>query len=145
MDEFWDTFAGIKRWQKELLEGYRVNGYVETPTGRRRHHPLTSNEAINAPIQGLASDIVVDTMCQLSYKAVTEGKWYLHPRLNIHDDITFIVPLRNLDQTIEIVYKTMLSPNLGTIINVPLSVTVSVGKDWYHRDEVGKFWSHRDV
>ncbi len=146
MDEFWDTFKGVKQWQNRLLKEYRETGWVASPTGRRRHHPLTTNEAINAPIQCLASEIVVDGMCRLSYMAATTGKWYLHPLLNIHDDLSFIIPEKKLVSSIETIYKTMLTPSFGEgIVNVPLSVTVSVGKNWFSMDEIGKFWSHKDV
>jgi len=149
MDEFWDTFKGLKKWQDKLVRDYRENGYVAAPTGRRRHHPLTSNEAINAPIQCIASEIVVEAMCRLSRKAATENKWYLHPRLNIHDDLSMICPLKNIDESIETIYKTMLTPKIMNLVpkeaRVPLSVTVSIGTDWYNMTELGKFWSHRDA
>lgn len=141
MDEFWDTFKGIKSWHKRLLNDYRRLGYVETLTGRRRNHPLTSNEAINSPIQGTASDIVIDAMNRLSFKASTEDMWHLHPILNIHDDLTFIVPDSKLEESIETIYKTMLYKSFD-FINVPLSVEVKLGKDWFRMEEIGKFWSH---
>lgn len=148
-EELWETFAGYRSWQLKTLKFYRDNGFVEDPTGRRRHHPLTSNELLNAPIQGFASEIVVDAMNRLSYIASTTNKWHLHPRLNIHDDLTTILPLKGIDRSIEIISKTMLTPTVLNLIpqsfRVPLSVTVSLGKDWFHMEELGKFWSHRDV
>ena len=106
---------------------------------------MTRNEAINASIQGLASDIVCDTMCQLSYMAATENKWHLHPRLNIHDDTTVVAPDALLEETIETVYRTMLTPSFEDIVNVPLAVEISIGRDWFHMESLGKFYSNKDL
>jgi len=138
MSEYWGTFTGIKQWQNNLLEFYRINGYVESPTGRRRRHPLTTNEAINFPLQCLASDLVVDAMNRLSYIAATEGKWYLHPHLNIHDDATMLIPKKHLDTSLEIIIRTLLTFDFD-FINVPLAISVSMGPDWYHMSEFSKF------
>ncbi len=145
MDIFWDSFKGIKKWQSDLLCSYRETGYVESPTGRRRHHPLTSNEAINAPIQCLGSEIVVDAMNRLSFLAASTNQWHLHPRLNVHDDLTFCVPLKKFDESVATIVEIMLTPTFGKIINVPLSVSVEYGKNWYNMFTIGKFWSHKDI
>ena len=146
MREFWKTFHGLADWQERLMKGYYEDGYVESPTGRRRHYPMTRNQAINDPIQSVACDIVCNSMNTLSELAATSKQWHLHPILNIHDDLTFTVPDDDevLEQTIKDVYSVMLTPQYD-FINVPLSVTCSVGKHWYGMEEVGKFWSHKDV
>jgi uracil-DNA glycosylase family 4 len=144
MDEFWDTFHGLHKWQDKLMKGYYQDGYVESPTGRRHHYPLTRNQAINFPIQCLACDIVCESMNALSYMAAEQGKWHLHPVLNIHDDITAVVPDNNeiLEETIKTYCKIMLHPPYD-FINVPMSVECSVGKNWFEMKEIGKFWSHK--
>lgn len=143
MDEFWGVFSGVKSWQDRIIRNYYETGYVESPTGRRRHYPMTRNEAINASIQGLASDIVVDAMVRLSIIAKNKG-WHLHPRLNIHDDISLVVPEKLVEDSIQTVYRTMLSPSFPCV-NVPLSVSVSIGRNWFEMEEIGKFWSHKDL
>ena len=90
MDEFWETFNGLADWQKKLMKKYYEVGYVESPTGRRHHYPLTRNQVINQPIQSVACDIVCSAMNTLSEWAVHTQQWHLHPVLNIHDDLTFI-------------------------------------------------------
>lgn len=146
MREFWRTFHGLYEWQNKLMEGYWEKGYVQSPTGRRRHYPMTRNQAINDPIQSVACDIVCRSMNTLSELAAEEGKWYLHPILNIHDDLTLMVPDddKTLEATIKDVYSVMLTPDYD-FINVPLSVSCSVGKHWFGMEEIGKFWSHKDV
>jgi uracil-DNA glycosylase family 4 len=146
MDEFWGTFGGIYRWQRKLMMFYYENGFVESPTGRRRHYPLTKNQAINYPIQSVACDIVCRAMVTLSVHAASTGKWYLHPIMNIHDDLTFAIPDDDkiLEESISKIYKVMLAP-VYDFINVPLSVTCSIGKNWLDMTEIQKFWSHKDL
>lgn len=144
MVEFWDVFDGLRQWQDSVMKTYYKTGYTQSPTGRRRHYPMTRNEAINASIQGLASDIVCEAMTVLSYMAALEGKWYLHPRLNIHDDLTLVVPEDKIETAIETVYRVMLTPSFPCV-NVPLSVEVSIGRDWFHMETLSKFWSHKDL
>jgi uracil-DNA glycosylase family 4 len=146
MDEFWATFYGLYDWQERLMKKYYNTGYVESPTGRRHRYPLTRNQAINHPVQSVACDIVCNSMNALSEEAATTGKWYLHPILNIHDDLSFEVPDDDLilEQAIKDIYTVMLSPKYD-FINVPLSVTCSVGKHWYKMTEIGRLWSHKDL
>jgi uracil-DNA glycosylase family 4 len=146
MTEFWDTFHGLYSWQKRTMNDYYACGYVSSPTGRRRHYPLTKNQAINYPIQSVACDIVCRAMVNLSQCAADTNKWYLHPTMNIHDDLTLCIPDQPqiLEEAIEHIYRTMLAP-VYDFINVPLSVTCSVGTNWLEMDEIGKFWSHRDL
>lgn len=146
MDEFWRTFSGLYKWQKRLMSGYYENGFVESPTGRRRHYPLSKNQAINHPIQSVACDIVCDAMVSLSTRAADNGEWHLHPIMNIHDDLTFVVPdnPQLLEEAIEDIYRVMLA-NVYDFINVPLSVSCSVGTNWLEMEEIGKFWSHKDL
>lgn len=146
MDEFWRTFYGLHNWQKRVMSDYYETGYVESPTGRRRHYPLSKNQAVNYPIQSVACDIVCRAMVRLSVLAAESGKWYLHPIMNIHDDLTFSIPddSKILEEAIEIIYRAMLAPAYD-FINVPLSVSCSIGTNWLEMDEIGKFWSHKDL
>jgi DNA polymerase I len=91
MDEFWTTFHRLKQWQDRLMKTYYEVGYVESPAGRRHHYLLTRNQAINHPVQSFACDIVCDAVVRLSMEARATGNWHLHPVLNIHDDLTFVL------------------------------------------------------
>lgn len=146
MEEFWRTFSDLKDWQDKLMKGYYNDGFVTSPTGRRHNYPLTRNEAINFPIQSVAADIVCDAMNVLSAEAAATKNWWLHPILNIHDDLTMVVPDDDavLDDAIRRIYKVMLTPAFD-FINVPMSVECSIGNNWYEMTEVGKFWSHKDL
>ena len=144
MQEFWQEFYGLANWQKRLMSNYYDTGFVESPTGRRRHYPLSKNQAINYPIQSVACDIVCRAMVNLSELAAETGKWYLHPIMNIHDEMVFNIPKnpKILEESIETIYRAMLTPKYD-FINVPLSVSCSIGDNWLELDDMGKFWSHK--
>jgi DNA polymerase I-like protein with 3'-5' exonuclease and polymerase domains len=146
MDEFWETFDGLAEWQDALMKQYYEVGWVASPTGRRHHYPLTRNQVINHPVQSFACDIVCNAMNELSCMAVESGQWHLHPVLNIHDDLSFVIPDDDqvLEEAIPAIYKVMLTPPYKEV-NVPLSVKVSIGPVWYGMQEIGKFWSQKDV
>ncbi len=86
--EFWDMFEGVKKWQERLKREVRKHGYVEGPMGRRARLPMTLNQLFNYPVQGGASDVIVDA----GNRAVDEGYQY---SLNVHDDLTFVFARRN--------------------------------------------------
>lgn len=149
-DKFWLTFAGVKKWQDTLVSFYEKHGYVKTATGRRRWGPLTLNELINMPIQGTASDIVTNGMCQLSELELVSGRDIAktQARLNIHDDLTFYIMDDILDETIDVIAKGMCFSPLETFdfINVPISIEVEIGRDWGTQKEYGVYnsteWGH---
>lgn len=146
MDQFWGSFEGVLRWQKATMNKYYDVGYVETLGGRRRHYPLTKNQAINQPAQGTAAELVCDAMCRLSHISLTSGRSYLHPVLNIHDDLSMFVPKTSkvFDEALEIMIREMLTFDFAWI-NVPLAVEVSVGENWSNVKPIGKFFSHKDL
>jgi uracil-DNA glycosylase family 4 len=138
--EFWADYVGAKRWQDKLRTFYIENGYVETLTGRRRRAPLSINERANSPIQGTASDIVVDAMERLSVIAYEQERPQLQPILNVHDDLTFRLPDKTLEEDIEVIAREMLMCRYN-FINVPLIIDVSVGKSWGALEEIQVFRS----
>lgn len=140
--EFWERFGGVKKWQERLRAFYEKFGFVETPGGRRRHGPLSFNEICNSPIQGGASDIVVDGMNRLSEIARAEDKPWLQPALNIHDDLTFWVPDEVVEESIERIVIEMLNCSFKWV-TVPLSVEVSFGENWADMKPIGTFESHK--
>ena len=131
--EFWQTFRGVKRWQKWILQRYEKLGYVETLSGRRRHAPMTMNAALNASIQGFASDICVDAMCRLDRLGIQTV-------MQIHDDVTSYVKDSELEASLELIAEQMcLVPY--PFINVPIAVEISVGPNWFNQEPVGTFKS----
>src|ERR1019366_3259959 len=98
--EFCDDFQGVKKWQDTLLRSYEKNLYVETLGGRKRRGPMTKNEIINHPIQGTALDIVTAGMNGISEYSDMHGDDEIHPILNVHDDLTFMMSDAGLETKI---------------------------------------------
>jgi DNA polymerase I len=128
-DEFWDMFAEVKRWQERTLVSYKKKGYTETLTGRRRYEPLSLNEIINSPIQGTASDIVVNAWERLALKSHVEQRPQLAARINVHDDLTFYIPEATIDKDIADIVEVMCQPPFD-FINVPITVEIGIGDTW---------------
>lgn len=127
--EFWDEFRGVKKWQERTVKHYEKHLYAETMGGFRRHGAMSVNELINMPIQGTTAEIVIDAMNCLSEQSDAEERPELHPRFNGHDDLSFIVPDRQLERVISDVALEMCRPRFD-YISVPLIVEVSVGERW---------------
>lgn len=137
-NEFWRTFSGVKSWQDRIIADYKKTGYVQGLSGRRRHAPLTTNQIINSPIQADEAYIVKDAMARV---VRSEDDWDSQPVLLIHDDLTFIMPSAGLEDRLERIIGCMLDVKHIPWINVPITLEVSVGKDWEHLSEAGDFSS----
>lgn len=131
---FQKEFAGVFEYQETLLDFYKENGYVEFLTGRRRRAPISRNQLINSPIQGTACEIIMDGMNRLSEKADEEDDWYFQPNINIHDDLTFIVPSNDLAYYAEKIGDEMTKVTFD-FINVPLTAEMSMGQNLYEMQE----------
>lgn len=138
--EFWDTFRKAKRWQEKLMKSYEKTLYVETLSGRKRRGPLTKNQIINHPIQGTAADIVTRGMVELTERSYAEGNSNIRPNLNVHDDLTFLPLVSQLDKTLAIVAEEMCRHHFDWI-NVPLMVEASIGMNWCDLEEIKKYRS----
>lgn len=144
-EDFWEMFAGVKKWQERTIKFYNENGFVETLTGRRRHEPLDISMIVNSPIQGTASDIVVESgnrMDKIAYEREDPNLIYV---LEIHDDLTFYLPEDKLEFYIPFIAEQLVKPMWPFIKDIPLSVECKIGPDWYHMEEVavyrtGDFW-----
>lgn len=136
--EFFELFGGIKKWQDGVSAFYDKNGYVETKTGARRHGPLSYNEKINSPVQGTASDIVTNAMNRLSELAYRLDKPQYQIVLNIHDDLTFILPEATLEEDIEFIAKEMCVLPFD-FVNVPITIECKIGRNWGEMKELQNF------
>jgi uracil-DNA glycosylase family 4 len=139
-NEFWRFFRGVKQWQTETNKQYLKRGYVELLTGFRRYGPLSFNEQVNTPVQGTCCDIIVDAWIRLLGIAVADDAMNMAPVWMIHDDLTFLVPERDLDHYHDVTVQEMLKP-VFPFINVPLAVESSVGKSWDRMEKIGKHYS----
>jgi|TARA_R110000803_G_scaffold210841_2_gene284359 uracil-DNA glycosylase family 4 len=141
VDHFWDVFKDVKTWQEESYAYYKEHDYIEGLTGRRRRGIVSYNEVINTPIQGVASDIVINAMDRLSEHAQKTGEWKFQARINIHDDLTFCLPKKTLDDDVEVILDHMLNVPYN-FINVPISVELSIAEDnFFNKVDIGIYKS----
>jgi len=137
MDEYFETFGGIRDYLGGIVDQARRTGYTETIMGRRRYLPdLTSDNrqrremaermALNAPIQGTAADIVKLAMLRVSERLAAEG---LASRmlLQVHDELVLEVAPGEREALEAIVRDAMAS---AADLRVPLDVSVGVGPTW---------------
>jgi DNA polymerase-1 len=137
-EEFWDSYKGVKRWQRELMEFYEEHGYVESISGRRRHMPLNLNKIINQPIQSFASyDICICSGDRLSNIAYTLSKPQFQYRINVHDELVFCIPKESIAEDSLTIIKEMVRPIYDCII-VPLQIEAKIGTNWGSLTEIAK-------
>jgi len=133
-----NSFPKIEQFMSKIVEFARANGYVETLLGRRRYirdinsgnamlRQSAERNAINAPIQGTAADVIKIAMIKI-YKELKNRNLKTKMVLQVHDELVFDVPIEELDTITEIVHRLM---NTALEMLVPLEVEVSFGKNWY--------------
>jgi DNA polymerase-1 len=135
---YYQQFPGVKKYLDGIRKLAAQQGYVETMLGRRRYFPNLRNqanpnirnreerEAINAPIQGSAADIMKIAMLRLpdALKAAgLSGKMLLQ----VHDELVFEVPEAELPLMKEMVPRIMCS---AIELSVPVKVEVGAGRNW---------------
>ena len=140
IDSYFSKFPGIKEYMEEAKNEAREYGYVKTLFGRKCHirgikdrnqavRGFAERQAINAPIQGAAADIMRRAMMHMP-KAIAkvEGAKML---LQVHDELIFEVPVLhtdNLIETIKPVMENACAPALS--LSVPLVVDVKAADNW---------------
>ena len=139
--DFFKEFSGVKKWHEKVTEFYNQNGYVQVLSGRRRYGPLSANMIINTPVQGSAADIVNEGYSDLVVDSIVLEKPQYTPILNVHDDLSFYLPIDTLEEDIHHIARRMCGVKKRWI-NVPLLVEVEMGDDWYSLKEYKKFKSN---
>lgn len=138
MDEYFQTFGGIRDYLGGVVEEARKTGFTETIKGRRRYLPdLTSDNrqrremaermALNAPIQGSAADIIKIAMLNVDREIAAAG---LESRmlLQVHDELVFEVATGEQEALEALVRKHMGN---AADLAVPLDVSVGFGRSWH--------------
>ncbi len=137
IDSYFASFPGVKEFMGSVVrEAYR-DGYTMTLLGRRRYieelthrnprvRQMGERQALNAPIQGTAADIIKLAMIKVDAGLAEEG---LGARmvLTVHDELLFEVPNSELDATIEAVRSLM---EQAYPLEVPLRVDLATGANW---------------
>ncbi len=141
IEAYFERYPGIRDYMEDVRSSARKTGYVTTLFGRHvhvaginernpTHRGFAERQAINAPIQGSAADIIKRAMIRVP-DALMKAKLKATMLLQVHDELLFEVPSAEVDDTISIVGKTMEGAAGPTIeLAVPLVVDAGVGKNW---------------
>ncbi len=137
IDGYFAAFPGVIQFIEDAKERAREQGYVETLFHRKRYLPdinsrnatvrsFAERNAVNAPIQGTAADIIKRAMIRIHNRLQDEG---LQARMimQVHDELNFNVPRAEVDQVRKLVVEEMQS---AVTLSVPLIAECGVGDNW---------------
>jgi DNA polymerase-1 len=138
MDEYFETFGGVRDYLRGVVDEARKAGFTETIWGRRRYLPdLTSDNrqrremaermALNAPIQGSAADLIKVAMLNVD-RALTESGLSSRMLLQVHDELVFEVASGERDDLERLVREQMAG---AAELTVPMDVSVGTGRSWH--------------
>lgn len=137
IDNYFATFPTVKKYQSEAVEHAREKGYVETRLGRRRMLPdinsrnptvrgYAERNAVNAPLQGTAADIIKRAMIDI-YNEMKDRGLKSRMIMQIHDELNFNVVPEELPVVQELVERHMQAAYKG---KVPLTASCGVADNW---------------
>ena len=137
IDAYYATYPRLKAYMSEQVDFAREHGYVTTVLGRRRYlkdilaanavvRGAAERNAVNAPIQGSAADIIKIAMINI-HKRLQQENWQGKMLLQVHDELVFEVP-KNEVEPFGAMVKTEME-NAFTM-DVPLVVDIGVGNNW---------------
>jgi len=137
IEAYFIQYPNIKKYMNDTIDGAREKGYVETVKGRRRYirdinsrnqtvRGFAERNAINAPIQGSAADMIKIAMIHV-YDAMQKAQLKSKMILQVHDELLFEVHHDEKE-----VLKKLVIENMKNAINlqIPLEVEVGVGANW---------------
>ena len=137
IDGYFAAFPRVVSYIEQQKELARQKGYAETLFGRKRYLPdilsrnatvrsFAERNAVNAPIQGTAADIIKMAMVSICRRLKEEGL-KTQMIMQVHDELNFNVPLNEVEQVREIVVTEMQN---AVHLSVPLIAECGVGNNW---------------
>ena len=137
IDDYFAAFPGVIRYIEKQKEIARERGFAETLFGRKRYLPdiLSNNatvrsfaerNAVNAPIQGTAADIIKIAMVAI-HRRLKEENLKAQMIMQVHDELNFNVPENEVERVREIVVSEMQN---AVHLSIPLIADCGVGKNW---------------
>ncbi len=141
IDSYFFQYPGIKKYMENTQDFARKNGYVETVFGRRCYVPSINDknpmrragaerQAINAPLQGAAADIIKRSMKNIP-EILNDHKIDAKLILQVHDELIFECAEIEADRLIPIIKSIMVNaPNPSFKMIVPLEVEAGIGNNW---------------
>ena len=139
--KYFERFPGIRDYMDRTKAFCRDNGYVETIFGRRCHFPairsgnpseraFVERQAINAPIQGSAADIIRRAMARMD-AALAAARLDGLMLLQVHDELVFEVPDEQVERTLPVVRRVMEEAPMPALqLKVPLAVDARAAANW---------------
>ena len=138
MDAYFASFPGIREYLDRQVGHATVEGFTETLLGRRRYIPelqaanprvrdLGRRQALNAPIQGSASDVFKVAMIRVDEALGSHPHLDCHMLLTVHDELVFEVPEASVEAAAELVKHAM---EHAVDLEVPLQADVGWGRNW---------------
>ena len=137
IDTYYQTYPKLKSYIGKQVDFARDHGYVQTVLGRRRYlkdinsrnavvRGAAERNAVNAPIQGSAADIIKIAMINI-HKKLQEGNYKTKMLLQVHDELVFDVYKPELDAI-----KTLVKTEMESAykLSVPLDVDLDIGDNW---------------
>ena len=142
MDAYFEVFGGVAKFLDRVVTQAYADGFTTTMFGRRRYLPelgsgnprvraIGERQALNAPIQGSAADIMKLAMINVENALNSEGLG-TEMILTVHDELVFEVPEAELATATDLVAREMTGVRLpdGSEMKVPLAVDISSGATW---------------
>ncbi len=141
IDAYFKKFPGIRQYMDDTIASAKAHGFVETIFGRRTYvggindknpamRGYSERQAINAPIQGSAADVIRRAMIRMP-DALKRAKLSAKMLLQVHDELIFEAPKAEADKTCEIAVKVMMeAPHPAVALSVPLDVDARAGANW---------------
>ncbi|MFU1858030.1 DNA polymerase I [Sphingobacterium sp. NGMCC 1.201703] len=137
INEYFNQYTGIKKYMSDAVESAKEKGYVETILKRRRYlrdinsanmtvRGFAERNAINAPIQGSAADLIKIAMIAIQ-KEIEQQKLQGKMIMQVHDELVFDVPKQEIEAFKAIILDKMTNAIKTT---VPLVVEIGEGKNW---------------
>jgi DNA polymerase-1 len=131
-------YEGVRSYIERTKQQARTLGYVETPLGRRRSMPelrspnrgvreAGERAAINMPIQGAQADLIKLAMIEI-HRALVQRGLATRMLLQVHDELVFEVPCRELAEVAPLVRHQM---ETAMTFDVPVKVEMKTGANWY--------------
>ncbi|WP_310560324.1 DNA polymerase I [Flavobacterium sp.] len=142
IDAYYATYPKLKSYMSNQVDFARENGYVQTVLGRRRYlkdinsanmmvKSGAERNAVNAPIQGSAADIIKIAMINIHKKLTSTNPdgsgWKSKMLLQVHDELVFDVHNSELEKIQPMIKHEMEN---AFIMDVPLEVEIGMGKNW---------------
>jgi len=137
IDQYFTQYTGIRKYMGEVIEFAKENGYVETILKRRRYlrdinsanmtvRGFAERNAINAPIQGSAADLIKIAMINIQ-KDIAEKGLEGKMIMQVHDELVFDVPNHEINE-----FKAIIENRMKNAIEmqVPIEIEIGEGRNW---------------